>query len=124
MLDRTQNFVERPDFPVDELPRASERARVAAVLLKALSHESRLLILYILNYGERTVGELEEMLGLQQAIVSQQLARLRLDQLVESRRDGRQIYYRIADPIVSELIGALCKMYNMYGTETETRLAS
>lgn len=88
-----------------------DRARAASELLKALSHETRLLILCILSQGEKTVGEIETMLGLQQAVVSQQLARLRLEQLVQTRRDGRQIYYSIANPNAVEVVSLLYRLY-------------
>lgn len=88
-----------------------QQATDAVALLKALSHENRLLILCILCKGEKTVGELEEMLHLQQAIVSQQLARLRADGLVSSRREGRQIYYSIANPLVQDVVALLYSMY-------------
>jgi ArsR family transcriptional regulator, virulence genes transcriptional regulator len=88
-----------------------QQAADAVALLKALSHENRLLILCILCKDEKTVGELEEILQLQQAIVSQQLARLRADGLVESRRNGRQIYYSIANPLVQEVVALLYRMY-------------
>lgn len=88
-----------------------EKARDASALLKALSHESRLLMLCMLCKGERTVTEIEHFLGMQQAVVSQQLARLRMDRIVQTRRDGRQIYYSIVDPQLAELISVLYKMY-------------
>jgi ArsR family transcriptional regulator, virulence genes transcriptional regulator len=88
-----------------------QQAAEAVTLLKALSHESRLLILCILCQGEKTVGELEDMLQLQQAIVSQQLARLRADGMVESRRDGRQIYYSIANPSVLDVVALLYRLF-------------
>lgn len=87
------------------------KARAASGLLKALSHETRLLMLCMLCQGEKTVSEIEQFLGVQQAVVSQQLARLRAEQVVQTRREGRQIYYRIADPQLSELISVLYKMY-------------
>ncbi|MBB4955626.1 ArsR family transcriptional regulator [Agrobacterium vitis] len=87
------------------------QATDAVALLKALSHENRLLILCILCKAEKTVGELEEILQLQQAIVSQQLARLRADGLVESRREGRQIYYSIANPLVEDVVALLYRLY-------------
>ncbi|MBU2326581.1 MAG: metalloregulator ArsR/SmtB family transcription factor [Alphaproteobacteria bacterium] len=87
------------------------KAREASGLLKALSHETRLLMLCMLCQGEKTVSEIEQFLGIQQAVVSQQLARLRGDQVVQTRREGRQIYYRIADPQLAELISVLYKMY-------------
>lgn len=61
--------------------------------VRALSHEQRLAILVHLSQGECSVGELERKLNLPQPAVSQQLARLRLDGLVLTRREGRTIYY-------------------------------
>jgi DNA-binding transcriptional ArsR family regulator len=69
------------------------RASATSDALRALSHENRLMILSLLSGRERSVGELEQILKLPQPAVSQQLARLRLDDLVSSRRDGRTIYY-------------------------------
>jgi DNA-binding transcriptional ArsR family regulator len=86
-------------------------ARDASEFLKALSHETRLLILCMLMEGEKSVSELEEMLDLRQPAVSQQLARLRADNLVETRRDGKNVYYTLARPEVIEVIGALHKAF-------------
>ena len=71
-------------------------ASQASDLLKALSHENRLLILCLLADGEKAVTELEKALGMRQPAVSQQLARLRADGLVTGRRDGKTIYYSIS----------------------------
>ncbi len=95
----------------EEFEALAEQARKASDLLKALSHETRLLILCLLSEGEKSVSELEEVLTLPQAAVSQQLARLRFDRLVKTRREGRAIYYRIADDEISSIIGAL---YNLF----------
>ena len=84
-----------------------EQARKAGDLLKALSHESRLLILCILVEGEKSVSELEEIMNMPQAAVSQQLARLRFDRLVQTRRDGRMVYYSVANDEVSQLVEML-----------------
>jgi len=81
----------------DQLDAMAENAKQATGLLKALSHEGRLMILCYLAHGEKTVTELEEILSLRQPAVSQQLARLRADDLIEARRDGKAIYYSIAD---------------------------
>jgi DNA-binding transcriptional ArsR family regulator len=70
-------------------------ARDASALLKALSHEARLMIMCLLMEGERSVTDLERALGRRQAAVSQQLARLRLDGLVRARREGKTIFYSI-----------------------------
>jgi DNA-binding transcriptional ArsR family regulator len=82
-------------------------AQHAAEFLKALSHEARLVILCLLIEGEKSVTEIEQMLKLRQPAVSQQLARLRADNLVDIRRDGKNIYYSLARPEVREVIGAL-----------------
>ena len=86
-------------------------AREASEFLKALSHEARLVILCLLADGERSVTELEQMLKLRQPAVSQQLARLRADNLVETRRDGKNVYYSLARPEVREVVGALQRAF-------------
>ncbi len=85
----------------------TESAREATEFLKALAHESRLLILCDLLEGEKSVGELEAFLDLRQSTVSQQLARLRLEGLVAARRDGKTIHYSIANDRVRSVIGVL-----------------
>ncbi|MEO0542513.1 MAG: metalloregulator ArsR/SmtB family transcription factor [Pseudomonadota bacterium] len=87
------------------------QARKASELLKALSHETRLLILCILSEGEKSVSDLEEILSMPQASVSQQLARLRSDGLVVTRRDGRMIYYSIAGSDVSSVVETLYELF-------------
>jgi len=90
-----------PKFSVDmadeELDKMVDNATTASNFLKAISHEGRLMILCHLVTGEKTVTELEELLAARQAAVSQQLSRLRLEGLVIPRRDGKAIYYRLAD---------------------------
>ncbi len=84
-----------------------ENAREASDFLKALSHEARLVILCLLADGEKSVTEIERILDLRQPAVSQQLARLRADNLVETRRDGKNIYYSLSRPEVRQVIEAL-----------------
>jgi DNA-binding transcriptional ArsR family regulator len=98
----------QPNVDVD---RMAERAREASDFLKALAHESRLMILCDLLRGERSVGELEALLSRRQSTVSQQLARLRFEGLVSARRDGKTIYYSIASDKARPIIGAL---YNSF----------
>ncbi|MBO6885324.1 metalloregulator ArsR/SmtB family transcription factor [Marivita sp.] len=86
-----------PDLNEDELDRIVDKATTASNFLKAISHEGRLMILCHLVTGEKSVTELEELLAARQAAVSQQLSRLRLEGLVIPRRDGKTIYYRLAD---------------------------
>ena len=83
----------------------------ASDLLKALSHESRLLILCLLAEGEKSVSELEAIMSMPQAAVSQQLARLRFDKIVKTRRDGRVIHYSIASEEVSSLVDLLYQFF-------------
>ncbi len=94
----------KADLDLDEL---LENAKKASEFLKALSHESRLVILCLLTEGEKSVTEIEQLLKLRQPAVSQQLARLRADDLVETRRDGKNIYYTLARPEVRQVIEAL-----------------
>jgi DNA-binding transcriptional ArsR family regulator len=94
----------KPELDIDEL---LENAQAASEFLKALSHEVRLLILCFLIEGEKSVSEIEKMLKLRQPAVSQQLARLRAEGLVEARRNGKNIYYSVARTEVGDIIGAL-----------------
>lgn len=82
-------------------------AKKASDTLRALSHEHRLMIVGLLARGEKSVGELERILELPQPAVSQQLARLRLDNLVSCRRDGRTIYYSVTPNRIMELFSDL-----------------
>lgn len=86
-----------PDMSKHELDRMVGNATRASNFLKAISHEGRLMILCHLVSGEKSVTELEELLSARQAAVSQQLSRLRLEGLVTPRREGKAIYYRLAD---------------------------
>ncbi|MFT6091907.1 MAG: DNA-binding transcriptional ArsR family regulator [Sulfitobacter sp.] len=81
----------------EDLDKMASNAVKASNFLKAISHEGRLMILCHLASGEKSVTELEELLSARQAAVSQQLSRLRLEGLVIPRRDGKTIYYRLAD---------------------------
>ena len=81
----------------DELDELVTKATNASAFLKAISHEGRLMILCHLVSGEKSVTELEDLISARQAAVSQQLSRLRLEGLVIPRRDGKTIYYRLAD---------------------------
>lgn len=98
----------RNDVAVDEM---LIKATSAAAFLKALSHEGRLMILCHLSSGEKSVTELERLLSSRQAAVSQQLARLRLEGLVNCRREGKAIYYSIQDPKVSRTITLVYDMF-------------
>lgn len=81
---------------VIELDAIREAAHSACALMKVLSNPDRLLLLCELAQGERNVGELQDELGIVQPTLSQQLSVLRDAELVETRREGKSIYYRIA----------------------------
>lgn len=91
--------VKEPDAPVSVSVSAGamhQAAEAACALMKVLSNPDRLLLLCELTEGERNVGELQERLGIVQPTLSQQLAVLREEELVETRREGKNVYYRIA----------------------------
>ena len=97
-----------------ELPSTDDifvNAKRASRFLKALANDNRLVILCTLADGERNVGELEQILGIRQPTLSQQLARLRLDVLVETRRDSRQIYYGLASNEAKQMIELLNDLF-------------
>jgi ArsR family transcriptional regulator, virulence genes transcriptional regulator len=91
--------------------RLARNAKRAADLLKALAHENRLMILCILSQGEKSVSELEQMLSLRQPTVSQQLARLRADGLVTTRRDGKTIHYSLTSEEARVVLGAVYAVF-------------
>ncbi len=80
-------------------------------LMKVLSHENRLMILCQLVEGERSVGELARLLEVREQAMSQQLARLRAEGLVATRREGQTIFYRLARDDVRALIAFLYATY-------------
>lgn len=83
------------------------QAETAAGMLSALANPRRLMILCSLVAGEMSVGELNERVPLSQSALSQHLARLRNENLVETRRESQTIYYRISEPAVYEIIARL-----------------
>jgi DNA-binding transcriptional ArsR family regulator len=96
------------------IPSAAE----AADLMRSLSHPQRLLTLCALGPDEKSVAELrDEIGGIEQVPMSQQLMRLRADGLVESRREGTSVYYRITRPEVLRVIEALQAVYCRPGRE-------
>jgi len=94
-----------------EMDQFVENATTASNFLKAISHEGRLLILCHLVSGEKSVTELEDLLSARQAAVSQQLSRLRLEGLVIPRRDGKAIYYRLADDRPKRILEVVYELF-------------
>lgn len=103
----------------DQLAGLRSRAGVAADFLKALGHDGRLLLLCHLTTGSKSVTELEKLLEARQAVVSQQLARLRHEGLVSARRDGQAIFYSIRDPRVRAMIALLGQLFEKPGTDPD-----
>ncbi len=112
-----QEGSEAKHSPLDDLPAEKDMEKMmasacdASAMLKALSHEGRLMILCHLVNGEKSVTELEELLSARQAAVSQQLARLRLEGLVTPRREGKVIYYSLADERPKRILEVIYDMF-------------
>ena len=95
----------------NDLKTMRKNAGRAAAMLRALSHEARLLVLCELVGGEQTAGALVERSGLSQSALSQHLAKLRDEGLVATRRESQTIHYRIADPNAGRILDALHDIY-------------
>ena len=93
------------------LERLQNNARRASTLLKAMSNQHRLLILCQLVPGEKCVSDLEKVVGLSQSALSQHLARLRRDNLVNTRREAQTIYYSLTGEEASAVIETLYSLY-------------
>jgi DNA-binding transcriptional ArsR family regulator len=98
----------QPAINVDDL---RGNARRASVLLKAMCNERRLLILCHLADGEKSVGELERLVGLSQSALSQHLARLRRDGLVATRRAAQTIFYSLSGDEPKAVMATLHSLY-------------
>ncbi|QNN64120.1 helix-turn-helix transcriptional regulator [Sphingomonas rhizophila] len=95
-----------PDIPF------AGQAAIAAGVLKSLAHEGRLLVLcFLVEAGELSVGELVARIGLSQSALSQHLARLRAEGLVTTRKEAQTVFYRIADDKVRSLLAILHDLY-------------
>ena len=93
--------MEKPDLLLDDPKKTSN-------FLKALANDNRLVIVCTLANGEYNVSELESILNIRQPTLSQQLARLRADGLVATRRESKQIYYHLASKEAERVIKLLC----------------
>lgn len=102
---RLKNSPPKPDEAM------AEHAADAARLLKSLSHEKRLLILCMLVEGEMTVGEINARVAGSQSVVSQHLAVLRRDDLVQTRRDAQTIYYSLQGTGATRIIEVLHELF-------------
>ncbi|MDG1936329.1 MAG: metalloregulator ArsR/SmtB family transcription factor [Paracoccaceae bacterium] len=94
-----------------EIDSMMDNAMTASQFLKAISHEGRLMILCYLASGEKSVTDLERLLSSRQAAVSQQLSRLRLEGLVEARREGKAIYYTLTDKRATRILDVVYDIF-------------
>jgi ArsR family transcriptional regulator, virulence genes transcriptional regulator len=88
-----------------------EKSLEASRFLKAMSNKHRMLILCNLVDKERSVGELEKIVGLSQSALSQHLARLRKEDVVKTRRDAQTIYYSLQDENVVDVLELLFSIF-------------
>lgn len=101
--------------PTSDLTQLTDAAARASALLKTLANPVRLLLLCQLAQQERAVSELEALTGIRQPTLSQQLGVLRDEQLVQTRRVGKQIFYQIAS---AEALAVLQVLYQLYCPES------
>ena len=93
------------------LKKMQSSADDACRLMKVLSNRDRMLLLCQISQGEMCVGELEECLDIHQPTLSQQLTVLRNEELVQTRRDGKKIYYSLSNRIALEVMNVLYQNY-------------
>ena len=104
-------MAKRKTGPAFDLAAMQAHAGDAAELLKALANERRLQVLCLLAGGERSVGELNELLDLSQSALSQHLAVLREEGLVQTRREAQTIYYSLAPGPAAAVMDTLHRTY-------------
>jgi ArsR family transcriptional regulator len=96
------------DYASDPMIAASERV---ARVLKMMANPVRLRILCLVGEGERPVGEIAHTLGMREAAASQQLAQLRMEGLVLTRKEGQRVLYRLATPEIYRVLSTLREIY-------------
>ena len=106
------------DSPALDLQAVREHAGQAVAMLKLLGNEDRLLLLCQMAECERTVGELQELTGIEQPTLSQQLGVLRRDGVVETRREGKFIWYRLADGRALDLMQHIHRLFCAKGAQS------
>jgi len=113
------------DLDAERLPEALDRplSEIKAELFKALAHPARIRVLEVLAGGERAVGELTPLVGIEASHLSQQLAVLRRARLVTWRKDGARVVYAIRDPELVELLAVAKRLLINALSETEDLLA-
>lgn len=103
-----------------EMAEMKARVEEASAFLKTLSNPDRLLVACALVDGERAVRELEDLLGIRQPGLSQQIAGLRAAGLIVGRKEGKQVFYRLTDPRVETFITTMHALFCAPQHETVT----
>jgi ArsR family transcriptional regulator len=101
----------RKNAAVIDPQRLREGAARAVSALKVLANQERMLLMCQLSQQELCVGELEEQLEIRQPTLSQQLGVLRNEGVVSTRREGKNIYYSVADPALLDILAVLYRLY-------------
>lgn len=96
--------------------------RFKAEFFKALAHPTRIRILELLRNGEKSVGELQHGIASEGSTVSQQLAILRMKNVVDTRKVGNVIYYRLRDPLVNELLDVARRIFDGHVIELQSMI--
>ncbi|MCB1249613.1 MAG: winged helix-turn-helix transcriptional regulator [Acidimicrobiales bacterium] len=110
----------RPTTPFEDANRPLNE--IKADLFKALAHPARVRALEVLVDGERSVGELQPLVGIESSHLSQQLAVLRRAGLVTTRREGSTVVYAARDPLVGELLAVAKQLLRVTLTQTRDLL--
>jgi ArsR family transcriptional regulator len=100
-----------PATPTVKADLLREKADHISATLKLLANTDRMMLLCKLSEGEMCVGDLEEELDIRQPTLSQQLGVLRNEEVVATRREGKNVFYSISDPAVMKVIAALYRIY-------------
>ena len=98
-------------------------SEVKAALFKALGHPARIRVLEVLSEGERSVSDLQRLVGIESSHLSQQLAVLRRAGLVNTRKEGASVFYAVADPLLVELLMVAKRLLIVSLSRTEDLLA-
>ncbi len=109
-MDAKQKLSTKEGMELD-IAAMKENADKACRMMKTLANRDRLMLLCQLSQGEKRVGELEEVTNIQQPTLSQQLAVLREEGVVSTRRDGKHIYYKVSSAIAMSVMELLYASY-------------
>jgi DNA-binding transcriptional ArsR family regulator len=93
-----------------------------ADFFRALAHPLRIRILELLSGGDRTVQELQQLLAVEQPVVSQQLSVLRSKRIVTAKKLGTAVHYTLSDPLITKLLAVAREIFNNHLAETQTML--